>query len=82
MGAEPDIVIDARGEFCPVPVIRTADAVRGLPEGGSVLVISDDPAIEFDLPAWGRSAGCSCELEQRDGSARTYHVQKLPQAVR
>lgn len=71
---EPDIVLDTRGDVCPVPVIKTADAVRSLPAGGVVLVISDDPAIEFDLPAWARSAGYACELVDAEEKAWTYRV--------
>ncbi|MDH4036064.1 MAG: sulfurtransferase TusA family protein [Candidatus Krumholzibacteria bacterium] len=70
------VVVDARGEFCPVPVIRTSDAVKALPPGGTVLVIADDPAIEFDLPAWARSAGQECSLVRIDGRDFHYAVKK------
>jgi tRNA 2-thiouridine synthesizing protein A len=73
-GAEPDVVVDARGEFCPVPVIRASDAVRSLPPGRSLMVIADDPAIEFDLPAWARAAGHRVEEVSREGREFRYRV--------
>ncbi len=76
MTRAPDIVLDTRGEVCPIPVIKTADAIRTLPPGGVVLVISDDPAIAFDLPAWARSAGCACEPAGHDGREFRFEVSK------
>ncbi len=49
--------VDARGLRCPLPVIRAAQAARGLPSGSVLRVYSSDPATEFDLPAWARLRG-------------------------
>ena len=76
MGAKHDILVDVRGEFCPVPVIRMSDAIRQLPVGGIVLVIADDPAIAIDLPAWCHSNGHQQERLSRDGSEYRYLVHK------
>ena len=53
----PPVVVDTRGMFCPVPIIKTSEAIRNLRSGGLVEVISDDPAIESDLPAWCKQTG-------------------------
>lgn len=76
MAAQPDIVIDVRGESCPVPVARTSAAIRKLPVGGTVLVIADDPAIAIDLPAWCYSNGHQEERLSRDGDEYRYLVHK------
>jgi TusA-related sulfurtransferase len=52
-----NLVVDTLGMFCPLPVIKTADAMRPLDVGGIVEVIADDPAIELDMPAWCTSNG-------------------------
>lgn len=57
----PAIRIDARGLFCPVPIIKTSDAMRSVDGGDIVEVTSDDPAIEFDMPAWCQSQGHTIE---------------------
>ncbi len=74
--ATPDLRIDARGTFCPIPVIKTSEAIRNLKTGSVVEVISDDPAIKFDLPAWCRSTGHEIISERIDGDDFYYHVQK------
>ena len=73
---KPNLVVDARGLFCPVPIIKTADAMRALDEGGLVEILSDDPAIELDLPAWCESNGHRIEAKHVEGKVFRYRVRK------
>jgi TusA-related sulfurtransferase len=43
--------------LCPVPIIRLARAAGTLPEGSLVELLTDDPAAEYDVPAWCRLRG-------------------------
>lgn len=61
------VIVDTRGTFCPVPVIKTAEAVRNLVAGAELELISDDPAIEHDLPAWCRSTGHELVASEKRG---------------
>lgn len=54
--AEP-VLVDARGERCPMPVIRLARVARDLPAGARVTVLATDPAARLDVPAWARMRG-------------------------
>ncbi len=74
--AHGHIVLDTRGTFCPIPIIRTSEAIRNLHSGGVVEVISDDPAIEQDMPAWCRSTGNTIKSLRRDGKDYHYAVEK------
>ena len=49
--------IDERGSLCPVPVIALARAARSAAPGTVIVVLADDPAAEFDIPAWCRMTG-------------------------
>ncbi len=60
-----DLVVDARGTRCPVPVLRLARAVRGLPPGTGATVLASDPAVEHDVPAWARMRGHTVEAMSR-----------------
>ena len=53
----PDATVEARGVLCPVPIIRLARAASSLPPGSLVELLTDDPAAEFDVPAWCRLRG-------------------------
>ena len=54
---EHDLVVDARGERCPLPVIRLARLVRDEPGLVRVTVLATDPAAAHDIPAWCRMRG-------------------------
>ena len=56
-GLRADMTIDTVGLFCPVPIIRTAEAMKRIATGTVLEVISDDRVILIDMPAWCRSTG-------------------------
>lgn len=74
--AQGRVVVDTRGTFCPIPIIKTSKAIANLRPGGVLEVISDDPAIEQDMPAWCRSNGHSIQDMRRDGHVFRYRVVK------
>ena len=49
--------VDARGLSCPMPIVKTAQAMRGLPSGAIVEVLATDPGSVKDFAAWSRSTG-------------------------
>lgn len=61
-----DVVVDARGQRCPLPVIALARRAQHLPSGSVVVVLATDPAAQHDVPAWARMRGhqtISCEAD-------------------
>ena len=52
-------VLDARRLLCPLPVIRTQDAIRQLQNGDHLEVICTDPGAKLDIPTWCRINGHS-----------------------
>jgi tRNA 2-thiouridine synthesizing protein A len=56
-GPEPDLVLDCRGQRCPLPVIALARRLPELPPGAVLRVLADDPAAANDIPAWCRMRG-------------------------
>lgn len=55
--ASPDLELDCRGMLCPRPVIELGRRHVEVPVGGTVAVVSDDPAARTDVPAWCRLRG-------------------------
>jgi len=49
--------LDARRLLCPMPVIRTQDAIAKLNNGDIVEVVCTDPGALNDVPAWCRING-------------------------
>ena len=50
-------VLDLRGLSCPLPIVKTAQAMRGLPAGSLVEMLATDPGSVPDVAAWCRSTG-------------------------
>ncbi len=49
--------IDARGLLCPLPVIRTQDAIKQFVPGTVLEVLATDAGTLQDIPAWCRVHG-------------------------
>jgi TusA-related sulfurtransferase len=56
-GLRAEMTIDTVGLYCPVPIIRTAEAMKRIATGSVLEVIADDRVILIDMPAWCRSTG-------------------------
>jgi tRNA 2-thiouridine synthesizing protein A len=48
--------IDARGSFCPGPLMELIRGMKALPVGGTLAVLSSDPGSAKDIPAWIQKA--------------------------
>lgn len=49
--------LDARRLLCPLPVIRTQNAIQDLEPGALLQVLATDPGVMHDIPAWCRIHG-------------------------
>jgi TusA-related sulfurtransferase len=49
--------IDARGSFCPGPLLELIRGVKSVPVGAVVEVLSSDPGSNKDIPLWIAKAG-------------------------
>lgn len=47
-----DKEIDARGSFCPGPLMELIRGIKSLPVGGVLAVLSSDPGSAKDIPVW------------------------------
>lgn len=47
-----DKEIDARGSFCPGPLMELIRTVKTAPVGSTVAVLSSDPGSNKDIPLW------------------------------
>ena len=50
----PALVLDCRGQACPLPVIELAKHLADVEVGELIGVDSDDVAAGLDIPAWCR----------------------------
>ena len=53
----PDQILDCSGLNCPVPVIKTAEAIKRIEIDQILQVISTDRGSPPDMEAWSRQTG-------------------------
>lgn len=51
------IELDLRGYQCPLPVLKTRNAMRKLGLGEHIVVLTDDPLAVIDIPAFCNETG-------------------------
>jgi tRNA 2-thiouridine synthesizing protein A len=51
------LTIDARGLSCPLPIVRTALAIKELLSGDTFEVLATDPGSTKDFVAWSKTTG-------------------------
>ena len=71
------IILDTRGTFCPIPIVKISETIKNVDPGVIVEMISDDPAIEYDLPAWCRSAGHKILSQKKEDKDFRFEVLKM-----
>ncbi len=63
--------LDLKGLSCPLPIVKTAQALKPLPSGSLVEVLATDPGSVPDFIAWCRSTGHELvERTEEDGVFR------------
>ena len=66
--ADPRRTIDARGSYCPGPLMELIRAIREGQVGDVIAVYSDDAGSKMDIPKWVEKAGHRLVgVETRDG---------------
>jgi TusA-related sulfurtransferase len=60
--------IDARGSFCPGPLMELIRGIRESQVGDVLVVLSSDKGSKIDIPKWIEKAGHRLiAVESRDG---------------
>jgi TusA-related sulfurtransferase len=68
-----DETLDCFGLLCPMPIIKTAERVKGLRVGEVLEVLATDEGIKSDMPAWCRATGQEfLGVEEKNGEYKAY----------
>ena len=74
--ADEIAVLDAKGLYCPEPVMLLHNKVRDLPGGGLLKVLATDPSTERDIPKFCVFLGHELIEATRDDTFFTYLIKK------
>ena len=74
---QADKSIDCFGLMCPMPIIKTAQAMKGMKIGQVLEVIATDKGIKQDMPAWCKTTGNECLSIEDSGEEIKVYVKKV-----
>jgi tRNA 2-thiouridine synthesizing protein A len=72
----PDRQIDCTGLFCPMPIVKTREAMTQMTVGQVLEMLSDDPASDPDMRSWARNTGHELLDVTRSGAVYRFVVRK------
>jgi tRNA 2-thiouridine synthesizing protein A len=71
-----DKTIDCLGLFCPMPIVKTREALRHMEAGQVLEMTSDDPGSVADMKSWSARTGNELVEMQRHGAVFRFFVRK------
>ena len=71
-----DKQIDCTGLFCPMPIVKTREALLHMEPGQVLEMTSDDPGSVADMKSWSMRTGNELLEMQRDGAVFRFFVRK------
>ena len=74
--AEITQTVDAKGLSCPMPIVRTAQAMKIVASGAFVEVLATDPGSVKDFVAWCRSTGNELIDQSSDGAVYRFVIRR------
>jgi tRNA 2-thiouridine synthesizing protein A len=69
-------LIDARGLSCPMPIVKTAQAIKTIPSGELAEVLATDPGSVKDFAAWSRTTGNELVEQSMDGGVYRFVLRR------
>lgn len=71
-----DQQVDARGLNCPMPIVKTAQAVKVMASGQTLEVLATDPGSVKDFAAWSKSTGNEIVEQTSDAGVFRFVLKK------
>ncbi len=76
VNAADPVRVDAQGLKCPMPIVKTAQAIKSLASGELLEVLATDPGSVADFAAWSRSTGNELVTSSVDGGVYRFVLRR------
>jgi tRNA 2-thiouridine synthesizing protein A len=70
------VQVDARGLNCPMPIVKTAQAIKAMGSGDTVEVLATDAGSVKDFAAWSKTTGNPMVEQTTDGGVYRFVLRK------
>ncbi|MCH8227959.1 MAG: sulfurtransferase TusA family protein [Proteobacteria bacterium] len=71
-----DKVLDAKGLNCPLPILKAKQALKDVPAGGTLKILSTDPGSVADFQAFSLITGNELLEHSEEGGVYTFLIKK------
>jgi tRNA 2-thiouridine synthesizing protein A len=68
--------VDARGLSCPMPIVKTAQAVKSMPSGAVMELFATDAGSIKDVAAWCRTTGNELIEQTSNGAVYRFVIRR------
>jgi len=68
--------VDARGLSCPLPIVKTAQAIKTVGSGELIEVLATDAGSVKDFAAWSRTTGHELVEQSADGGVYRFVLRR------
>jgi tRNA 2-thiouridine synthesizing protein A len=69
--------LDLKGQSCPLPIVKTAQAMKEMQPGELLEVLATDPGSVADFDAWCKSTGNELVEHGEDASVFRFVIRKM-----
>ena len=74
----PDVVVDARGFYCPIPILRLAKAFKSSAPGSVARLLATDPVSIEDVEVFCRERSYKLLHQRLEEGVYLFDVKKKP----
>jgi tRNA 2-thiouridine synthesizing protein A len=71
-----DVTLDAKGLNCPLPILKAKKALKDVPAGGTLEVLSTDPGSVADFESFCKTTGNTLMESGEEGGAYRFLIKK------
>jgi tRNA 2-thiouridine synthesizing protein A len=68
--------VDALGLSCPMPIVKTAQAIKAVASGSLIEVLATDHGSVKDFAAWSRTTGHELVEQSADGGVYRFVLRR------
>ena len=69
-------VVDAKGLSCPMPIVKTAQAIKAVASGALIEVLATDPGSTKDFVAWAKTTGNELVEQSVEGGVYRFVIRR------
>lgn len=71
-----DVLLDCSDLLCPMPIVKTAKAIKEMQSGEILKMIATDAGSPPDIAAWSRQTGNELLLSTTEGEKFVFFLKK------